>query len=169
MILCLCYYGPVCSWSHRAMKWRTIECTRITRAQLCWQTTGSLQAERLRSILTSDFFVTDRLARKDISMEYCLTAYMYGDFYTNPTQGRLYKTERQAIMNLQSNNINEYIPEGSNKLASPECVGTNHPNRNKVASTQTGKHKCKNRSRNALTYVQAVISGHRRWVSEVRY
>ena len=102
-------------------------------------------------------------------MGYCPTPDMYENFYTNPTQGGLYQNQRQAIMNLQSNNINEYIPEVSNKLASPECVGTNHPNRNKVASTQTGKHKYKNRSRNALTYVQAVIAGHKGVISDCWY
>ena len=51
-------------------------------------------------IVTSDIsFVTDRLTRKEISMEYFLKADMYGDFYTNTIQGGLYDT-------------NDYVPEG---------------------------------------------------------
>ena len=58
------------------------------------------------------FFVTDRLAKKDISMEYYPTADMYGDFYTKPTQGGLYKNQRQAIVNIQHSDPDDYGPEG---------------------------------------------------------
>ena len=62
--------------------------------------TKSSSGKRTKQINVRYFFVTDRLARKEISMEYCPTAYMYGGFYTKPTQGGLYKTQCQEIMNL---------------------------------------------------------------------
>ena len=68
--------------------------------------------KRKNHINVKYFFVTDRLARKDISMEYCPTSDMYGNFYTMPTQGGLYKTQRQAIINIQYKDPNEYGQEG---------------------------------------------------------
>ena len=47
------------------------------------------------------------------------------------------------------------------------AVGNNHPNQNEVAATQTGKHICVRRSRNALTHTQAVIAGHKGVMSDV--
>ena len=113
------------------------------------------------------FFVTYRLARKDISMEYCPTSDMYRYFYTNPIQGGLYKTKRQAIINLQSNYPDDYGPEGYKPSVSQECVGNNHSNRNEVAGTQTGKLKCVHRSKNTITYLQAVIKNYRGEISDV--
>ena len=102
-------------------------------------------------------------------MEYCPTVDMYEDFYTKPTQGGLYKTQWQAIMNLQSNDPNEYRPEVYKLLVSQQCVGKNHPNCNKVTATQIGEHKCVCRSRKVLTYAQAVIAGLKGGMSDVWY
>ena len=46
------------------------------------------------------FFVTDRLASKAVSIEYCPTQQMLADFVTEPLQGSLFQTFRDdAIMN----------------------------------------------------------------------
>ena len=102
-------------------------------------------------------------------MEYCPTADMYGDFYTNTTQGRLYNTQWQAIMNLQSNDTNYYVPQGYKPSVSQECVGGNNYNRNEVAAAQTGNLKYVRRYSNMLTQAQAVIASHRRVMSDIRY
>ena len=129
---------------------------------------GKYSSRKRTNNINVNFF-EDRLARKDISMEYFTTADMYGNFYTNLTQGRLYKTQRQAIMNLQSNYPNYYVPDGYESSGSKECVSNNHPNRNEVAATQTGEIKCVRRYRNVLIYAQAVIAGHRGGMSDVWY
>ena len=59
------------------------------------------------------FFVTDNIKRKKLSVEYCPTDTMLGDYYTKPTQGRKYKWQREKIMNL--------TPEPNTD--SHECVG----------------------------------------------
>ena len=102
-------------------------------------------------------------------MKYCPTADMYGDFYTKPTQGGLYKTQRQAIMNLQYNDPDDYKPEGYKTSGSQEFVENNNSNRNEFAAALTGKLKYVCRSRNTLTYGQAVIVVHRRRMSDVCY
>ena len=109
------------------------------------------RGNRTKHINNRYFFVTDKLAKKDISMEYFPTADMYGDFYTNTTQGRLYNTQWQAIINLQSNDTNYYVPEGYKPSVSQECVGGNNYNRNEVAAAQTGNLKYVRRYSNMLT------------------
>ena len=59
------------------------------------------------------FFVTDNIKRNKLSVEYCPTDTMLGDYYTKPTQGRKYKWQREKIMNL--------APEPNTD--SQECVG----------------------------------------------
>ena len=88
-------------------------------------------------------------------------------FYNNTTKGRLYKTKFQEIMNTQSNNLDGYVTQGYKPSGSQECVGNNHPNRSEFVATQTGKLKHIPRFGNTLTYMQAVIDGHRRGISEV--
>ena len=97
--------------------------------------------------------------RKDTSMEYLPTVDMYGYFYINPTQGVIYKTQCQALMNLQTNDPGDYGTEGYKPLVSQECVRNNHSDRNEVVATQTGKLKYIRRYNNMLTYAQAVIAG----------
>ena len=94
--------------------------------------------------------MTDRLEKKYINMEYCLTADRYGDFYTNTTQGGLYKTQRQAIINPQYNDPNDYAPEEYIPSVSQEYVGNDISNRNGIASVQAGEIKCVRSSSNIL-------------------
>jgi hypothetical protein len=45
------------------------------------------------------FFVTDRIATNEVSVEYCPTQRMLADFFTKPLQGSLFQTFRDLIMN----------------------------------------------------------------------
>jgi hypothetical protein len=45
------------------------------------------------------FFITDRIASKDVSVEYCPTGDMIADFFTKPLQGALFWKLRDEIMN----------------------------------------------------------------------
>ena len=46
------------------------------------------------------FFVTDRINRGDVSVEWCPTEFMHGDFWTKPTQGKQFTRERDQIMGV---------------------------------------------------------------------
>ena len=59
------------------------------------------------------FFVTDNIKRDKLSVEYCPTDTMLGDYFTKPTQGKKYKWQRNRIMNLTS----------EPNTGSQECVG----------------------------------------------
>ena len=47
------------------------------------------------------FFVTDRIKSKEVSVEYCPTDEMVGDYFTKPLQGLKFREFRRAILNLQ--------------------------------------------------------------------
>jgi len=47
--------------------------------------------KRTKHINIRYFFITDRIANKDVSIEYCPTQEMRGDFLSKPTQGSLFK------------------------------------------------------------------------------
>ena len=59
------------------------------------------------------FFVTDNIRRNKLSIEYCPTDDMLGDYFTKPQQGSRMRKSRQRIMNLPH----------SHASISQECVG----------------------------------------------
>jgi hypothetical protein len=56
-------------------------------------------SKRTRHINVRYFFVADRIAQGEVSVEYCPTKEMLADFFTKPLQGALFKTFRNQIMN----------------------------------------------------------------------
>jgi hypothetical protein len=58
-------------------------------------------SKRTRHIDIRYFFITDRVASKEISIEYCPTGEMVADFFTKPLQGSVFKKFRDEIMNIQ--------------------------------------------------------------------
>ena len=56
-------------------------------------------SKRTRHINIRYFFVADRIAQGEVSVEYCPTKEMLADFFTKPLQGSLFKTFRNQIMN----------------------------------------------------------------------
>jgi hypothetical protein len=56
-------------------------------------------SKRTRHINIRYFFVTDRIAANEVSVEYCPTGDMLADFFTKPLQGSLFKRFRDQIMN----------------------------------------------------------------------
>ena len=55
--------------------------------------------KRTRHINIRYFFVTDRVATKEVSIEYCSTKQMLADFFTKPRYGSLFQTFRDLVMN----------------------------------------------------------------------
>ncbi len=55
-------------------------------------------------------------------MEHCPTKNMIADFFSKPTQGSLFREQRKTILNLESDEIAAYEPDGYKPLRSQECV-----------------------------------------------
>ena len=64
------------------------------------------------------FFVTDRVKRGEIHIEYCLTRDMVADFFTKHHQGSLFWKLRAIILNIPG-----CAPSTGDAAASQECVG----------------------------------------------
>jgi hypothetical protein len=55
-------------------------------------------SKRTRHIEIRYYFATDRIAKKDISVEWCSTSKMLADFMTKPLQGKVFTKLRDIIM-----------------------------------------------------------------------
>jgi hypothetical protein len=62
----------------------------------------SSSSKRTRHIDIRYFFITDRIAGKEVTVEYCPTGDMVSDFFTKPLQGALFRKLRGIIMNVDS-------------------------------------------------------------------
>ena len=56
-------------------------------------------SKRTKHIDMRYFFITDRIEKKEVSVEYCPTEEMIGDFFTKPLQGSLFRKFRALILN----------------------------------------------------------------------
>jgi hypothetical protein len=72
---------------------------------------------RTRHIDIRYFFVTDRIKRGELRIEYCPTGDMVADFFTKPLQGSLFRKLRGIILNIPNR------PSGADASTSQECVG----------------------------------------------
>jgi hypothetical protein len=75
-------------------------------------------SRRTRHVNIRYFFVSDRIANKELRVEYCPTDDMWGDFMTKTLQGTKFKRMRAKIMN-----ISEDLPLPITSTVSQECVG----------------------------------------------
>ena len=57
-------------------------------------------SKRTKHISIRYFFMTDRIKKGDVSVEWCPTELMHGDFMTKPTQGTLFTETRDQIMGV---------------------------------------------------------------------
>jgi hypothetical protein len=59
-----------------------------------------LQAASTQSIKIRYFFITDRVKKGDLSLVWCPTEDMIGDFMTKPLQGALFRKFQDQIMGV---------------------------------------------------------------------
>jgi hypothetical protein len=57
-------------------------------------------SKRTKHINIRYYFVTDRINKKELTMEWCPTGNMIGDYMTKPTQGALFRKFRDQIMGV---------------------------------------------------------------------
>ena len=58
-------------------------------------------SKRTKHLNIRYFFITDRIKKGDLNIEYCPTNNMVADFFTKPLQGKKFLQFRKLIMNLQ--------------------------------------------------------------------
>jgi len=54
------------------------------------------------------FFVTDRIEKGHVKIQYCPTGEMIADFFTKPLQGALFYKFRNAVLGIHSDDFEEY-------------------------------------------------------------
>ena len=74
-------------------------------------------SKRTKHLNIRCFFITDRIKKGDLHIEYCPNDNMVADFFTKPLQGKKFIQFRKLIMNLQ----------GWNLPWPKECVGNQLP------------------------------------------
>ncbi len=74
------------------------------------------------------FFVTDNIQRNKLSVKYCPTEIMLGDYYTKPQQGSRMRRSRASILNLKQDPT----------LVSQECVESRRPSDGRRTDTSLG-------------------------------
>jgi hypothetical protein len=60
----------------------------------------ALSSKRTKHINIRYYFVTDRVKKKELTVEWCPTGDMIGDYMTKPTQGALFRNFRDQIMGV---------------------------------------------------------------------
>ena len=77
-------------------------------------------SRRTKHINVRYFFITDRIAKGEVRVEWCPTKQMIADFMTKPLQGSAFRNYRNLIMGLLS------VEEVANVLTNDMVSQTNH-------------------------------------------
>jgi hypothetical protein len=98
--------GPLL-WTRRFLEAQGYKSNHIlmqdNRSAILWETNGRKSAgKRSRHLDIRYFFIADMKAKGLLSIQYCPTDKMVGDYMTKPLHGGKFKDFRQQIMNLQS-------------------------------------------------------------------
>jgi hypothetical protein len=100
-------------------------------------------SKRTRHINIRYFFVTDRIASKEIRVEYCPTEDMIADFFTKPLQGSLFRKFRNWILNLDDAPLAERLRDHRSVLGIQGVPDGNDPDVDVVngqdTATSTGR------------------------------
>ena len=69
------------------------------KSAILLETNGKKSAgKRSRALNIRYFFLADQVAKGNLSIEYCPTKEMWGDFFTKPLTGELFRKFRKLIM-----------------------------------------------------------------------
>jgi len=68
------------------------------QAKSCWSA---------RHLNIRYFFVVDKIRKQELTVKYCPTEEMIGDYFTKPLQGALFRKFRDKIMGLSESDIAE--------------------------------------------------------------
>ena len=91
-----------------------MSCVRMTRVPFSSREMGRLRAASVRSTLTFVVvFVTDRINKNELSVEWCPTGNMIGDHATKPLQGPVFKKFRDHIVGVMPTPVEEPESEKS--------------------------------------------------------
>ena len=112
-------------------------------------------SKRTRHMKIRYFFVKDQIDSKEIRVEYCPTKRMLGDFFTKPTQGRLFQWQRDQIMGLDEDSEyysgiksidateldpeKNYLNEGCSSSDQRSALVANMPTTRTYSDVVTGK------------------------------
>ena len=58
-------------------------------------------SKRTKHLDVRYYFITDRIKKGEVTVQYCPTADMVADFFTKPLQGAAFRKFRDAILNIQ--------------------------------------------------------------------
>ena len=58
-------------------------------------------SRRIKHLNITYFFITDRIKKGELKIEYCPTDDMVADFFTKPLQGKKFLQFRKIIINLK--------------------------------------------------------------------
>ena len=113
--------------------------------------------KRTRHINIRFFYIKDRVDAKDIVIRHCPTERMYGDYYTKPTQGKLFKRMRSFTMNVDPSS--KYYSDPRSVLKSETAQETTQQvtNESDVNETSEPEHVCTNEG--SRSYINALMRG----------
>jgi hypothetical protein len=96
------------------------------------------------------FFITDRIARKEVAIQYCPAKEMVADFFTKPLQGELFYKFRDQIMgvvpmdtitgdhrSVLDDESNHTVPSDKPKNVYPKATSIAKPKRTQVSIRTT--------------------------------
>ena len=113
-------------------------------------------SKRTRHINIRYFFVKDRIAAGELSVEFCPTLEMVGDFFTKPLQGTPFRKFRDFIMNANPTIDYSQDPRsvlgnaGNEKVSSSGAAKV--PNTRSYAEALTGSPMTRKVSGNSLSH-----------------
>ena len=99
-------FMPAILWTRQFMEAQGYEITeniiyQDNQAAILLEKNGKASSgKRTKHINMRFFFVTDRVAKRDVSVKWCPTGDMTGDFLTKPTQGAQFRRFRDQIMGV---------------------------------------------------------------------
>jgi len=99
-------FMPAMCWTRHFMKAQgyqvkdNIRCQDSKSAVLLEKNGKASSAKHTKHIHVRFFFITDRIAKGELKIEWCPTAEMIGDYMTKPLQGALFRKFRDLLMGV---------------------------------------------------------------------